>query len=35
MGKDGASISLEMLADGSFEKSPEEAGKPLLMVEKP
>lgn len=34
MSKDGASISLDMLADGSFEKSPEEGGKPLRMVRK-
>ncbi|KQV13415.1 metalloprotease [Rhizobium sp. Root1203] len=35
MSRDGASISLDMLPDGSFQKSPEEGGKPLLMVRKP
>ncbi|OCJ18310.1 metalloprotease [Rhizobium sp. AC44/96] len=32
MSKDGASISFDMRSDGSFEKSPDEGGKPLLMV---
>jgi hypothetical protein len=35
MSKDGTSISFDMVADGKFEKSPEDGGKPLLLIKNP
>jgi hypothetical protein len=35
MSKEGASLSFDMLANGNFEKSPDDSGKPLLMIKKP
>ncbi|WP_160004880.1 AprI/Inh family metalloprotease inhibitor [Rhizobium sp. 18055] len=35
MSKDGASLSFDMLENGNFEKSPEDGGKPLLMIKNP
>jgi hypothetical protein len=35
MSGDGASLSFDMLENGSFEKSPDDGGKPLLMIRNP
>jgi hypothetical protein len=35
MGNDGTSLSFDMKADGSFNKSAEDGGKPLMLVRQP
>ncbi|KRB50383.1 metalloprotease [Rhizobium sp. Root708] len=35
MSTDGSSLSFDMKPDGSFEKSPDEGGKPLVMIRSP
>ena len=34
LGSDGSSLSFDMKPDGSFQKSEEEEGEPLLLVRK-